>query len=307
MKMSSDQPCRVTAASAVMSSLAAVLAPVAAAVAPAAVVVAPVVAAIVTATPAAAQTGPDIMRNMMERQLARLAGIENLLIEQEVMGVSTTMYLVKETVNGQPTLVPRMNIVGGEAMPISGEVPLNGWSGSPEFYVQWADRFELAGSGEVNGRPAYSLAITDFSGIDLGSPPGQSRAVTPSSLTLYLDRANLVPLQMEVEMEVDLPFGGEPAKFTLVLDDYEDVAGYLHPLKSLMSWDGLINLIGNDRDPAEVQQQLADLEERIRAASPAQRVMLERMVAPLREMLAGEPVETTVNRIEANVDPPTVR
>ena len=128
----------------------------------------------------------------------------------------------------------------------------------------------------------------------------------PSSATLYLDRADLVPLQLEIELEVDLPFGGQPAKFTLVLDDYEDVAGYLHPLKSLMSWDGLMNLIGNGRDAADVQQQLADLEERIRDASPAQRIMLQRFLAPLREMLAGEPVETNVTRLQANVDPPTV-
>ena len=313
MKTSSDHPRLLTAVCAVMAPMAAVMAPVAALMAPLAATVAPLavvvapVAVVMTATPVAAQTGPDIMRSMMERQLARLAGIENLLIEQEVMGVSTTLYLVKETVNGQPTLVPRMNIVGGEAMPISGDVPLSGWSGSPEFYVQWADRFELDGSAEVNGHPAYRLALTDFSGIDLGSPPGQSMAMRPSSATLYLDQADLVPLQLEIEMEVDLPFGGQPAKFMLVLDDYEDVAGYLHPLKSLMSWDGLMNLIGNGQDAADVQQQLADLEERIRDASPAQRIMLQRMLAPLREMLAGEPVETNVTRLQANVDPPAVR
>ena len=36
-----------------------------------------------------------------------------------------------------------MTIVGGETMPIEADVPLNGWSGSPEFYVQFEDRFVL--------------------------------------------------------------------------------------------------------------------------------------------------------------------
>jgi hypothetical protein len=73
---------------------------------------------------------------------------------------------------GNPTLVPRMTIVGGETMPIEADVPLNGWSGSPEFYVEFADRFVLDGTAEFEGRPAYRLAITDFSGMNLGAPPG---------------------------------------------------------------------------------------------------------------------------------------
>jgi len=199
--------------------------------------------------------------------------------------------------------------VGSETMPIEADVPLNGWSGSPEFYVQFEDRFVLDGTAEFEGRPAYRLAITDFSGMNLGAPPGQSVSVRPSAGTLYLDRSNLVVLrlEMEMEMEVDLPFGSKPATFTLDLTDYTDVAGYLHPLRSAMSWDGLNNLMGSDRDPAELQQQLTDLEERIQNAPAAQRIMLQRMVAPLREMLVGEPVVTDITRLEANVDPPVVR
>jgi hypothetical protein len=56
-----------------------------------------------------------------------------------------------------------------------------------------------------------------------------------------------------------------------------------------------------------LQQQLTDLEERIQNAPAAQRIMLQRMVAPLREMLVGEPVVTDITRLEANVDPPVVR
>jgi hypothetical protein len=265
------------------------------------------VAALSVATSAVAQSGPEIMRQMMERQLARLANIDDLLIEQEVMGVSTTLYLVKEMVRGQPTLVPRMTVVGGENMPMSGDVPPSGWSGSPEFYVQWADRFELDGTAEFDGRPAYRLLINDFSGIDLGAPPGQNASVRPSTGTLYLDRANLVVLRLEMEMEVDLPFGSEPAKFTLDLTDYTDIEGYLHPLRSAMSWDGLMNMIGSGRDPAALQQQLADLEQIIQEAPTAQRAMLQRMVAPLREMLAGEPIVTNITRLEANIGPPAVR
>ncbi len=118
------------------------------------------------ATSVSAQNGPDLMRQMMELQLARLVNIDNLLIEQEVMGVSTTLYLVKETVNGQPTLVPRVTISGGDAMPCEGDAPLTGWSGSPEFYVRFADRFVLDATTDFEGRPAYRLAITDFSGIN---------------------------------------------------------------------------------------------------------------------------------------------
>ena len=62
----------------------------------------------------AAQSAADIFDEMLGHQRQRLSAIESLLIEQETMGVSTTLYMVKEVVDGEPMLVPRMTVVGGD-------------------------------------------------------------------------------------------------------------------------------------------------------------------------------------------------
>lgn len=264
------------------------------------------VAVLVSATPAAAQSGPEIMQQLIDRQRERLAGIESLLIEQKVMGIATTFYLVREMVDGNPTLVPRMTMMGGMNVPLP-RVALDAWSGSAEVYGEWAERFSLDGTDDIDGRPVYRLTIDDFSGIDFGASPGQDAPLTPLSGVLYVDRSDLVILRMEMDIEVAVPTGGGETRVTQLvsmLDDYREVNGYLHPFRSSVSWEGLIELLANGQDLAEMERQLAEMEQRLQNAPPAQRSLFENMLEPLRDMLSGAPMETIVTRLEVNVDPP---
>ncbi len=267
------------------------------------------VAAVTVATPAAAQSVADIFEHMMDRQRQRLSGIESILIEQETMGVVTTLYMVKEMVDGEPTLIPRMTVVGGMNVPIRGGTAPDAWSGSARVYRQWAERFRLDGTGEVNGRAAYRLAIDDFSGIDLGAPPGQDMSMSPRSAVFYVDRSDLVMLRMEMEMDATTDTGEtRVVRMASTLDDYRDVDGYLHPFHTSISWEGLTDLGAGGMDPAELEQQFQEMEKRLADMPAAQRAMMERMLKPqierLRDMLGGAPMEIIVTRLEANVDPP---
>ena len=257
----------------------------------------------------AAQSAADIFDEMLGHQRQRLSAIESLLIEQETMGVSTTLYMVKEVVDGEPMLVPRMTVVGGMTMPVQGNEGPDPWSGSPTVHRQWADRFRVYGSEEVNGRAAYRLTIDDFAGIDLGAPPGQDTPMTPRSAVFYVDKSDLLMVRMEMDLEATLD-GGETRVVTMAstMDDYREVDGYLHPFRTSIAWQGLSAMAPDGMDPAELEQQLAEMEERLAEMPEAQRGMMERMIGPqierLREMLGGAPMEIIVTRLEANVDPP---
>jgi len=307
MKTHSDRPRLPKALCAAMASLAAAVAPLGAVIAPLAAVTSPVatlvapVAAVMAATPLAAQSGPEIMSQVIERQRERLSGIESLLIEQEIMGIPSTLYMVKEMVDGEPTLVAQATLVGGMTVPIP-RVALDAWSGSAELYGQLAERFTLDGSDEVHGRPAHRLTIDDFSGLDLGA---SDVPMTPLRGVFYVDRSDLVILRMELDMEIQAP-SGETRVTQLIstLDDYRDVSGYMHPFRSVIAWDGLIEIITNGQSLADLEQQLAQLEDQLRNAPPAQRELFEPLLTPLRQMLSGAPMEVIVTRLEVNVDPP---
>lgn len=287
MKTSSDRPRRVVALRTLL-------------------VVAVAIVMAATAQPTESQTGPEIMQQMVDRQRERLSDIESLLIEQELMGIPTTLYLVKETVDGQPALVPRVTTFGGMNVPLP-RLALDAWSGSAEIYAEWVDRFSLDGTDEVYGRPAYRLTIDDLTGIDFGAPDDEI-PMTLSSGVLYVDRADLVMLRMELEMEADPSASGEPQVTRLVstLDDYREVDGYMHPFRSAVSWEGLIEMMTNGQNAAELERELAVAEQQLANAPPAQRAILEPMLESLRDMLSGAPMETIVTRLEANVDPPRV-
>ncbi len=262
------------------------------------------------ATPAAAQSAADIFDQMVEQQRQGLSGIENLLIEQETMGVATTLYMVKEVVDGEPMLTPRMTVVGGMTMPIEGTEGPDAWSGSARVHRQWADRFRVDGTEEVNGRPAYRLAIDDFTGIDMGAPPGQDAPMTPRSAVFYVDQSDLVMVRMEMELDATTD-DGEARVVTMAstMDDYREVDGYLHPFRTSISWQGLTSMAPDGMDPTELEQQLEEMETRLADMPEAQRGMMERMIRPqierLKDMLGGAPMEIIVTRLEANVDPPS--
>jgi hypothetical protein len=265
--------------------------------------------ALAIATSAVAQSAADIFDQMLDRQRQGLSGIESLLIEQETMGVVTTLYMVKEMVDGEPVLMPRMTVVGGMNVPIQGNEGPDAWSGSARVHRQWADRFRLDGTEEINGQPAYRLAIDDFSGIDMGTPPGQETPMTPRSAVFYVDQSDLVMVRMEMELDATTDDGEtRVVSMASTMDDYREVDGYLHPFRTSISWQGLMDVGADGMDPSELEQQLDEMEERLADMPEAQRGMMERMIKPqmerLREMLGGAPMEIIVTRLEANVDLP---
>jgi len=262
-------------------------------------------AGLMSATAAAAQSGPEIIQQVLDAQRDRLSGIESLLIEQELMGMATTLYLVKETVDGEPTLVVQTTTIAGMNVPLP-QIVLDAWSGSAAVYGRWVERFKLDGTDTIEGQPVYRLTIDDFSGIDFGAPSPDDFPGRPLAGVFYVEQESLVVRRMELDMEIEAPGTGETevTKLVSTLYDYREVEGYLHPFRTSVSWDGLIRLMSDGRGVAEMERELAELEQRLSEVPPAQREMIEQMLEPMRNMLSGAPMETIVTRLEANVDPP---
>jgi hypothetical protein len=200
-----------------------------------------------------AQSAGQILEEALERHEERLRGVENLTLRQETLGHPTTVYMVKETVEGRAFLRTQSREHGrrGNRCGGSGRRPL----GDPgRLYDVWGDRWSLEGQATVEGVSAWRLSLTDFEGIEFPeSVPGQDLPFEPTRMVLELDQQRLVPLTMTMEGEAVQ--GGErrPVEVLIQFSDYREVEGYLHPFLMVIESDvaaaGCPKRISNRRAP----------------------------------------------------------
>lgn len=181
-----------------------------------------------------------------------------------------------------------------------------------------SDRFQVAGTGTVDGHPAWILEADDPAGIDVGADD-----FAPRSITFQMDREDYVIRR--VEMEGDMDVEGERRAVTVVvaLDEYRDVQGMLHPFRTTTSFEGAGSGM-SDEDAAEMsakmkeaRRQMAAMEERLAELPPQQRAMVEQQLEQMGGMaglqdrteagmgaLAEGRMEMVVKEIRVNEGPP---
>lgn len=254
-----------------------------------------------------AQSGPDIMRNAIGAQAERLAGIENVTITQEVMGMETALYMEKRDLEGTPVLVPVSVSMGGMTNPVPEEMSQADWA-SP-FQEAWIERARLVGEETLAGRPVYVLAVEDFSGLEMpGMPAGTqgSPDVQPKSVQFWMDTDDYLVRRVSMDMESTAPDGTmTPVHMDMFMEDYREVDGYMHPFLTRTLTEGVMEAV--DMDPEEVRAQLAQLRGQIENVPEAQRAMVEGMlnaqIERLESMLEGEggmEMTITVKDIQVN-------
>jgi hypothetical protein len=263
-----------------------------------------------SAAPASAQTAQEILARAMAQHEHRLEGVENLTLRQEVMGIPTTTYLVKETVDGHAILRPEAVDAIGVDMDL-GEEPWDLWADPRAMYGEWADRWDLEGEGSVDGSATWRMVLTDFEGIDLDDDPvpGGEGTFEARRMVLEMETDRLVPLRMVMEGEVVEGGEGRPVAVAMRFSDYRTVDGYLHPFRIVMEMD----VASADISPEEIQEAREALEEfrrELDEVPEAQRDMLEQMMGEqlqmLERMVAGEglEVEIRVTDLRVNEGPP---
>ncbi len=269
--------------------------------------------AVLAALPAIAnaQTAAEWMSRAMAAQAERLAGVENVTIVQDMMGMEMTMYMEKRDADGTPILIPVSVTVLGLTNPIPQDMAQADWSNP--FQQEWVDRTRLVGKEELDGHAVRVFVVDDFSGLELpGLPQGAEGAMDfrPTSFRYSLDEEELVVRKVEMEGESLQADGSRSlVQLTMFMEDYREVDGYLHPFVTRTITEGVLEAA--DIDQEELQAQLEEMRAQLANIPEAQRAMVEGMLKPqieqLEEILGSEggmEMTITVKEVKVNAGPP---
>lgn len=258
-----------------------------------------------------AQSGPEIMRNALEAQADRLAGVENVTIVQEVMGMESSVRMEKSELNGTPVLIPTSVSVMGMTQPIPSDQAQADWANP--FREAWVERARVVGEETLDGHRVHQLIIEDFSDLELPAMPGGDQGqgeMVPTSIQFWLDAEDFVTRKVVMDMTITKDDGtSNDVHMEMFMEDYREVDGYLHPFVTRAVMQGLMQ--GMDMDQAELQAQLAELKAQMENMPEAQRNMmggiLDGQIKQLESMLGsdeGMEFTITVKDIQVNAGAP---
>lgn len=270
-----------------------------------------VVVPLVAAPPvtAHAQSAGEILGTALDRYEARMEGIDNYTVTQQVMGFTTTTHFEKETVDGRPVFRVASTSFQGETTEPSGGLDDETVTNPYRLLPELVERATLDGSETVDGLATWAVSIDDFSGLDFGSPAGGEGEFRPTRGTFYLDKDEYLLRQMRVEGEMEREGETTPVTMLARMADYREVEGLLHPFRIHMRLEGISGAL-SDEERAEMQQQMEQLQQQLESMPESQREMAEGMLGPqlerMREMLSSGTMDMTlqVTELEVNEGPP---
>jgi hypothetical protein len=232
-------------------------------------------------------------------------------MQQEVMGIGITTYMVKEIVEGDPILRPHSVQAGG-----LGNLPQQTfsdgfWNDGKQMYLDWADRWRLEGRGNRGGAATYKLVLDRVDGIDFNEmiPSQGELQFTPTRMAMELEVDRLVPLFFQ--MDGTMTEGGQtrPVSVDITLSDYREVSGYLYPGLGTVDMD-IANSGISPEQMAQARQGMEELQRQLAQMPEAQRQMMEQVMggqlAAMGQMFSddGIRVEMRVTDVQANVTLP---
>lgn len=230
---------------------------------------------------AGAQTGEEIMQRAVEAYEERVAGIDEYTVTQkvDVMGQApVTNRFVKRTREGHPVFVPASGSQGDDTP--------RGWGNPYEVFLSMAGRAELQGRGTVGGHEVWTLAVEDFSGVDVGrmTPAGARGEFEPASTTFQVDVESHVIRRLSMQGEMVTGDGENPIRMTVRFRDYRDRQGMLYPFRTEISVDGM-DAVMSPRDRERAERQLERIRARLDTMSEARREKIEDRIRPQIEQL----------------------
>lgn len=252
----------------------------------------------------AAQSGAPLMRRMMAAQAERLEGVDNVRITQSMGGMTTTIYMEKRERGGMPMLVPVSASMGGHVM----ETPDNQMDWMGAMTEEWAERFTVVGHERVDGHAVTVLEITNFDGIEIPNAAAASgMELDMRVMRAYADEDALVMRRMDMEGDMVGQSGeAAPVHISMLMEDYREVDGFLHPFRTRMQSQGMMQAAGVDS--AEMDAKLAEARARLAELPEAARKMAEDMMKSSEAMAPRSDGSTemvmTVTKIEVNAGPP---
>lgn len=241
------------------------------------------------APPLSGQSAADILDDAREAYERRMAGIENYTVVQRVMGQETTLYFVRDEVEGFAVFRPQTQ-----------QNQRSGPAADPTFFYRpdVADRMTYEGSAEVEGHTCHVLRLEDFEGLDLGGPFSEQEVrFDPESMEFCIDEDEHVLRRMEMKGSMTTPQGSNPMEMTGVMSDYREVDGMLHPFHLEMTTSGMGGMAQQNPEMAEA---MAEMRKQLEQLPEAQRKQMEEMMRSRMEAMQGamEAAETGTIVIE---------
>ncbi|MGD2120101.1 MAG: hypothetical protein PVJ76_00080 [Gemmatimonadota bacterium] len=251
-----------------------------------------------------AQDAQALMRRAMEAQAERLAGVENVTIVQETMGMEMSMYMEKQEIGGTPVLMPVSVTAAGMTQTMPQDMVQPDWSNP--FQEAWIERTQLVGRDELEGNEVLVFRIDDFTGLELPRMPGSEQGAEdfrPSSFQYSMSEDDLLLRKVEMDGEMRGQDGSySPIQMTMFMEDYREVDGYVHPFVTRVITSGMMEAA--DVDQEELRQQLEQMRAQMESIPESMRGMIQGQIEQMESMLGGggEGMEVTIAVKELRVN-----
>ncbi len=235
-----------------------------------------------------AQSAEELISSYRGENERRLEGVDNVLVVQSVLGMSSELYMEKAEANGTAVLEARLMRMAGGTVPLQSGASDGAFFGDPSAYLfQHSEEAELRGTEAIDGAETSVIAMENLTGIEFslpGLPGGEGMQVR--SLRFFVDTEAWLIRRMEAYEEAVAP--GEPSGAALSVDfgDFRSTDGFVHPFRIVVSISG----VGSGISAAELEQArrtLAEMQARLETMPPGQREVVEAIVAEQLQNLLG--------------------
>lgn len=266
--------------------------------------------ALVPATAWSQSSAAELLRTALAQHEARMQNVENYTIVHSTMGIESTAYFERVTVDGRTRFVPRSITAAGLALPVEDDgAPADPYAGFERF----AEHARLQGTERVDGRTAHVLVIDDAGELaDMVDEPGDAGEFEVQRITLYLDAADHLMRKMTMEGTTRASGQAQPITVETQFEDYRDVQGVVYPFRTVMTTRGIAASVPQ-QELEEARRNLEEMRAQMENMPAAQREMVERMIRPQMEqferMMEGGDMTATieVTDLRVNAGPPGER
>lgn len=268
-----------------------------------------------TLAPAAvgAQSASEIMEDALDAYMERMKGVENYTVTQTVMGMESTVYFVREEMDGRATFVPDMSAMPGGMGEGADQSNMGRFDSNYFMRDEFIQRMRVDGSEEVDGNDTWVLSVDDFSGLDVNSFSGGTGSFEPSSMRMYMDKDDYLPRRMDMSGSTEIQGQTHEVSTTVLLMDYREVDGLVYPFRMEVATEGLGDAMGSamggmsEEDQARMDEMMADMEDQLADLPESQRAMVEKMMKGRMGEMMNQAMDNLVIetlRVAVNEGPP---
>ena len=256
-----------------------------------------------------AQSARDIIERAIEAYADRMEGVDDYTVTQVVMGMESTMYLVRQEEDGHVVFLPDMTwiTVDGQTVADSSGMASQGIDSNYFMRDDIVERMRTEGTEVVDGLRCRVVVIDDFEGLDLGDFAGGSGGLQPRSLRMCMDTDDYVPRRMDMTGVMDIDGEQREMSTSVLMLDYREVDGVLMAFRMEITTEGVGEAMGDAIDGGMSKEDRAEMQKELDKMPEAQRAMVEQLMKGGVGQAMGQAMSTIVIEVvdlQVNKGPP---